>query len=119
MSVLVIAPHCDDAELGCGGYLASAQALEDPRGILVLGVSTYLAGDKLVLKQTRVDEQRAAAKILGVQVHIGTAGGQENAYAQAVPDMVRLIERTVDRLKPDVLFVPLPSFNQDHKAAWA
>jgi N-acetylglucosamine malate deacetylase 1 len=32
--------------------------------------------------------------------------------------MVRLIERTVDRLKPDVLFVPLPSFNQDHKAAW-
>jgi N-acetylglucosamine malate deacetylase 1 len=69
-AVLVVAPHPDDETLGCGGALALHARQGDP--IHVLFVCSGIQGDpdgyfpRERLTETRQEEARAAAAILGV-----------------------------------------------------
>jgi len=110
-SILVIAPHPDDAELGMGGSIARL-AVQGHRVHLVdmtSGEPTPL-GDPI----TRAAEAKAAAKILGIErTQLGLANRQ---VTHDIPSRHKLA--AVIRVhRPDWLFVPYPlDAHPDHVA---
>lgn len=108
--VLVVAPHPDDAEVGCAGTVA--QLVREGAAVYYLIATT---GDKGTedpaltnedLARTREQEQRDAAKILGVQeVSILPYGDGELEDSREV---IGRIVHHIRRIKPDIVFTTDP-----------
>lgn len=126
MKVLVIAPHHDDAEFGMGGYISAL--CDDPNnqvhiGVLCHGDYTSASGVK-VLSGTREKESILAYTVLsGTRSEaitysfcrvIPENGALETTYGVVVSE----IEAMIEEIAPDEVFIPLPSFNQDHEVVY-
>lgn len=122
--VLVITPHPDDSELGCGGTVAKWIS----RGAVVVYVlctngdkgssDPYMTSEKLA--SIRAEEQAQAAAILGVNevVRLDYSDGE----LEDTPEFRGQIVRAVRKYRPDVaLFTdPLRSgfyLHRDHRVA--
>lgn len=127
---LIIAPHVDDDVIGCGGLLA-AKGKEC--------VVAYLGVDDMhvVDRTKRLEEANAVA---GVAQHlflwpvpakedmafIGRNGRsiayhasrRVNNYEVDFASIVRDLEWMIGRWQPDEIYLPWPSYNQDHQAVY-
>lgn len=114
---LIIAPHVDDAELGMGGYIARAVE-ENPDikiTVLVMCLSDYTNRDGNVVRASeRHEEACRAAQVLGVQ-YINLEFDENRLPLVDYGYLVSKVELAVRNLQPKELFIPLPSFNQDHR----
>lgn len=114
--ILVLAPHTDDAELGCGATISMLSAN---------GNEVYCAAFSACRQSVRPEfpeniletEVREASAILGIKPDNLFLFEYEvrtfNYHRQAIlDDIIRLR----DRLKPDLVFVPsLSDIHQDHQ----
>ena len=119
---LVVSPHPDDAEFGCGGTVARLTQIGKEVFYLVAtngnkgGRDTDMTADYLV--NARQDEQRRAAEVLGVSevVFLPFGDGEledDHAFRRQLVYHIR-------RLKPDIVFTTDPfrtSFyiHRDHR----
>lgn len=112
-SVLVLAPHTDDGEFGCGG--AIARFAEEGRQVYYVAFSS---AKKSVPKGMPADilkrEVRRATKILGIDPHnlilMNYPVREFPTYRQQIlEDMISLR----DKLNPDLVL--LPSTNDTHQ----
>lgn len=101
---LVIAPHCDDEVLGCGGLLAKS-----PRDSAVVVLA---APDDV-----RRKEFEEAREILGYSS--ATFLDLEDGYlGNNMHELVGLLDLVIAHIKPKALYLPRPSIHQDHIAAY-
>ncbi len=109
-TVLALAAHPDDMEIGCGGTLA----VYAERGVCV-HVFVATDGSKGGVAAVRRAEQEAAARILGIDsVHWG--GFEDTALSAAADHLITSIERLVTELGPDMVFVNhYVDTHQDHR----
>lgn len=109
--ILAIGPHPDDIELGCFGTVArfSDEGSEIYFLILTKGEGGVLEGDRL-------EEAYRSAKLV-----------KANLFFEDLPDRylsdgletISIIEKYVEKLKPDVVFMPTGNdTHQDHRAAF-
>lgn len=109
-TVLVLAAHPDDMEIGCGGTLAVYAS----RGA---DVHVFVAtdGGKGGKASVRRTEQENAARILGAtKVHWG--GFEDTALPAAAEKLIKCIETLVTELEPDMVFVNhYVDTHQDHR----
>jgi LmbE family N-acetylglucosaminyl deacetylase len=100
----VVAPHCDDETLGCGGLLAKYR---DECGVIVL-----TAPDKV-----REKEFDRAREVLGYQhaVYLQQADG---SLDHDMHGLVGMLDGVLSEWQPDELYLPFPSLHQDHIAAY-
>jgi LmbE family N-acetylglucosaminyl deacetylase len=116
--ILVIAPHSDDAELGCGGYMAkrAQQGAEVHVLIMALGDITHLDTGHTVRWHVRLEEADAAAKVLGAYgVHYGFVNKDTMLDTLPLKEVIGKIEGAIADLKPREILLPLPSAHQDHE----
>lgn len=113
--ILILAPHTDDGELGCGGTIAKYSADNEVYYVAFSSCQRSLAPgeDPDTLKH----EVRKATKVLGVQeknlilFDYQVRDFPENRQA-ILEDMIVLR----DKIKPDLVFLPSPTdIHQDHK----
>jgi len=119
MTILVIAPHPDDESIGCGGALH----LHCLRGDRVVAV--FLTSGELGLKrlpreqawQTREEEARQAAKILGL-ADLVFLRRSDFFVGEDVPGAAAALRPILKREAPELLYLPHPAeWHPDHKAA--
>jgi LmbE family N-acetylglucosaminyl deacetylase len=98
---VVIAPHIDDEVLGCGGIL------DDNTFILYCGVEDR----SYVNKEERIEEMEKVRKFLGFKYQI--LDNEVNNYN--LRNLIGSFEKIINKHKPDMVFIPHPSYNQDHR----
>ena len=119
---LVVTPHPDDAEIGCGGTVARlVQAGKEVFYVVATsgnkgGRDTDMTGD--FLHTARQDEQRRAAQVLGVSGVVFLDFG-DGELEDDHPFRSQLVYH-IRRLKPDIVFTTDPfrtSFyiHRDHR----
>jgi LmbE family N-acetylglucosaminyl deacetylase len=114
--ILVLAPHTDDAELGCGGTIA--RLVQEKKEVFIVVFSPCNESlPKGFAKGITKKEARNAAKILGIDSkHLILKNYKVRNFPQVrqkILDDMRKIEK---KIKPDLVFLPSRhSIHQDHK----
>ena len=104
---LIIAPHVDDDVLGCGGII------DDNTFVLYCGLDeSHLTGRPPM--STRIAEADKAAAYLGHEYLL--LENKVNNYT--IPDLISPIEKIINDIKPEEIYIPYPSYNQDHRVAY-
>lgn len=123
MKVLVIAAHPDDEVYGMGGTIAklSAQGHEVHVLIVTDGSTSQYAGRpdlEEILAKKRA-ESLEVARILGIrEMHFGTLPDMKLDTVAHV-DVNRLIENTVDEVRPDIVYTHFyGDVNLDHQMVY-
>ena len=129
--LLVITPHADDETYGCAGTIARIKDLGGEVYVVLVSAGDLVHfGDdgegsttKLVTHQTRLEEFESVMRLLKVDDWDVLFTDAETYLAlDAVPrkNLVRLIEAegklAVDRIRPTMMMIRAPSYNQDHEA---
>lgn len=116
-TLVVIAPHPDDAEASCGGLIANSVAAGEEVVIVTmtggeLGIGGKTPGEARAI---RAGEAERAAAALGAKVEFfGAVDGSLAVDAQAIARL----EAMLTRLHPSVVVAPWPlDVHADHQAA--
>lgn len=120
-SLLVLSPHADDAELGCGGYIHRViQAGGDVMvALATVGPTEFLHLKRIVSTEERLEEFYASMLVLGVKHTVVLSYGLDgklNTFPQG--EVVRELDKIQNEFKPSAVLIPLPSAHQDHKYCW-
>lgn len=124
--ILIVAPHADDEAIGCGGTMARAAECGAEVYVLVVTVGDLKRvgdGEGVVKAEERIAEVDKVARFLNVKdSEVIMTDEHRHLRLDAIPrrDLVAFLERdarlSVSNLKPDFVFLPAPSYNQDHEA---
>ncbi|MFI7121897.1 PIG-L deacetylase family protein [Amycolatopsis sp. NPDC049868] len=105
-TTLVVSPHADDEVLGC------ASVLGEDTHVLYIGVDDF----HVVSAEERTKEIAAVAEAQGFSWDVGEF--QVNSYHRDLSGIIGFIESAVLSIRPQRLFSPIPSYNQDHRTVW-
>ncbi|GMU58158.1 MAG: GlcNAc-PI de-N-acetylase [Candidatus Xenobia bacterium] len=124
--ILVVAPHADDEVLGCGGTILKAVEQGAEVALMIVSVGDLVRvgdGNQRRTGAERVDEVETVRRFLGAQ-HAEVVKTDEESHLRldAIPrrDLTAILERearlSLRNFKPQIVFLPAPSYNQDHEA---
>jgi len=115
--VLILAPHCDDAEFGLGASIQRWREEGATIQVLIASCSDYQRSDgNPVCAKQRLIEARKAFDLLGVSGWKSGGWFKENqALSVDYGRLVSLIENEIKVVDATDVYVCLPSFNQDHR----
>lgn len=126
--LLVVAPHADDETAGAGGLMARVKEAGGKAFVMVMSTGDLLhfdASGKKTKKKTRRDELGAAMRTLGVDDwEIVFEDDRLHLRLETLPrrDLTNQIERaarlSTEKVKPTMIVLPAPSYNQDHEAVY-
>jgi N-acetylglucosamine malate deacetylase 1 len=119
-NILILAPHCDDAEFGLGASIQRWREEGASVHVLIASCSDYSRADgQNVCGKGRLIEARAAFEHLGVNSWKSAGWFKENqALACDYGRLVSQIEGEIKAINPSEVYVCLPSFNQDHRVLY-
>jgi bacillithiol biosynthesis deacetylase BshB1 len=102
LDLLAIAPHPDDAEVWCGGYLAKAVKQKYKVGVLDLTRGELSSNGDLV---TRAKETAAASKILGLSYR--SNGTIPDGRISSIDEkQLQIVVRKIRETKPTLILSP-------------
>lgn len=124
--ILVVAPHADDEAIGCGGTILKAVAQGAEVYILVVSVGDLVrvgdGGEKRTATE-RVHEVEKVRQFLGAtKAEVVMTDEHRHMRLDSIPrrDLVAILEReaelSIQKIKPHLVLLPAPSYNQDHEA---
>ncbi|MCR4315343.1 MAG: PIG-L family deacetylase [Planctomycetes bacterium] len=127
--LLVISPHADDETLFSGGLMSKIKSLGGEVFVICFSVGNLDHFDDkdghIVERNVRQYELGKAMEVLGVDDHeILFISDEKHLRMDAIPrrDLVNLLERearlATEKIRPTMMVLPAPSFNQDHEAIY-
>jgi LmbE family N-acetylglucosaminyl deacetylase len=123
--LLVVSPHADDEAYGCAGTIAKVKAAGGEVFVIVASVGDlrHYGSRDVITGEIRAAELKDALEYLKVDGYeILFTDAESHLRLDAVPrrDLLALLERdaryAIDKVRPTVLILPAPSYNQDHEA---
>lgn len=110
---LVISPHVDDEVLGCCSIL-DKDTLVYFCGINENKVNVKDDLHRIPLKE-RVNELKKVSEFMRFEWIINLKN-EVNHYKEI--ELISDFENVINEIKPEKIFIPLPSYNQDHRAVY-
>lgn len=106
---LIIAPHVDDEILGCGGILSSNFF------ILHCGLAeSQDHGEIFLSRKFRIKEFEKVKEKVGFEYKVL----HHPVNNMQTHKMIKDIENIINKVEPEEIYIPSPSYNQDHKAVY-
>ena len=116
--VLVIAPHSDDESIGCGGMIARARYYGNEVKVVIatVGDTEFYHLNRVVTATERVVEAKNALKKLAVDdLEVLYMDKEASLNTVATKERVSKLDSIISSFAPTMVFIPYPSFHQDHK----
>jgi len=115
--VLVLAPHTDDGELGCGGAIAKFIAEGAEVHYVAFSICTRSL-PKHLAPDTLEKEVKAATKILGIKPdNLILYDYDVRRFKEFRQDILEELIKLKSKIDPDLVFMPtLTDIHQDHQA---
>tara|TARA_A100001515_G_scaffold140163_1_gene135536 strand:- start:1493 stop:2110 length:618 start_codon:yes stop_codon:yes gene_type:complete len=109
MKKMIISPHVDDEVLGCGGIL------DKDTFILHCGLAeNQNHGHHILTRTDRIKEFEKIKEEIDLEYHL--LHHPVNRYN--VSDLIPDFELYINKIQPDQIYIPHPSYNQDHRAVY-
>jgi N-acetylglucosamine malate deacetylase 1 len=118
--LLVISPHADDAELGCGGYMHRTAAAGGAvlNVVVAVGDVHFAHLGRVVTRAERIAELDRSMAVLGAERRVLFSEGDRYLDTLPLADLVTALEVTISGFQPTEILIPLPSSHQDHEATF-
>ena len=114
--ILILAPHTDDGELGCGGSIA--KFLEKTSDVFYLAASTCRRTMPEGWPQDALEKEvKNATRVLGIaESNLILLDYDVRRFKETRQQILEDLIRLRDDIKPDLVFVPSPTdIHQDHQ----
>lgn len=119
--VLFIAPHTDDAEIGCGGTIS--RFIKEGKDVYVMVLSAAFPSEHYIVRQKDVkpevlfNELKESMKILGVpEQNIIVYQFQVRYLYSFRQDVLNKLLEVKKKINPDLVFIPCgDDIHQDHQ----
>ena len=114
--VLVLAPHTDDGEIGCGASIARFS--EEGKEVHLAAFSTAKASIPSDLPEDITEKEvREASRILGIQAnHVYLFDFPVRRFPEHRQEILQEMIRLREEISPDLVFLPSPTdIHQDHQ----
>ena len=109
---LIISPHIDDEVLGCGGIL------DKDTFVIYCGKDERHITQDWIKKRPTDDARMSELKsVVDITNHNYTILDNKVNYYK-LQDILESIERIVNEIKPREVYIPHPSYNQDHRTSY-
>ena len=97
--ILVLAPHCDDETIGCGGAIYKHSSAGGYVEVVFMTRDTSNA-----IEETRMKEAKAAAKVLGIKkcTFLKNKDGALSSNVQTKNDLLTVLES----VNPQIVYLP-------------
>jgi LmbE family N-acetylglucosaminyl deacetylase len=102
MKKLIISPHIDDEVVGCGGIL------DEDTYVYFCGVDEFHE----ISQEERVAEAKNVSEFFGYKYGIDTDTTVNNYNGIK---FINRFQNVINAQKPDKVYIPYPSYNQDHR----
>jgi N-acetylglucosamine malate deacetylase 1 len=116
--ILIIAPHADDEVLGCGGLIEKACRFKNEVKVVLctVGDTEFWHANESITASTRKKEFADAMQFLGC-VDFEVIYDDKEALLDTIPikELVYKIDHILKSFSPTMVFIPYPSFHQDHQ----
>ena len=109
MRKMIIAPHVDDEVLGCGSILAE--------GCIVIHcglAENQKHGNSFFSQEERLKEFEEVKKETGCTSILLSHPVNNFSCSSIIGDL----EKVINEQEPDIIFIPSPSYNQDHQEVY-
>jgi len=109
---LIIAPHIDDELLGC------FSSIDENCFILYVGCDESKINFKWVKQRPDLQQRLDELNLVQSKLHFSyeILNNQVNSYV--IQDLIPEFERIINKIQPDELYIPVPSYNQDHRVVY-
>lgn len=114
---LVIAPHPDDETLGCGGTIRHLADSDVTVHVVTVAAHMPPLYSKEIHEQT-VRESKAAQEVLGVASQVFLDNPAVLLKDVPTAELNGTILDQVERIRPDILFIPFYDRHIDHRAVF-
>ncbi|MGM0408195.1 MAG: PIG-L deacetylase family protein [Bacteroidota bacterium] len=114
-NILILAPHTDDGEFGCGGSIA--KFLEQGSNVYYIAFSTAKESVPEGLPQNILEKEvKEATKRLGIKPeNLIIYGFQVRKLNYIRQDILEELVKLKKKINPDLVFIPSPNdLHQDH-----
>lgn len=116
---MFLSPHADDAELGCGGYIARLIEQQVSVIVVLMGVrdtSMLHHWNAEVKAEERQKEFIASMKVLGVENYSTLFFNHPTDLCMMDrAEVIARLDTLMEAYKVSCLFLPAPSFHQEHR----
>lgn len=115
--ILIIAPHADDEVLGCGGLIEKASRYNNKVKVVIMAVGdiTHAHSNAVVTSDVRKKELKSAMKHLGC-TDVEVIYDDKDSLLDTIPktEIITKLDKILNDFAPTMVFIPLPSYHQDH-----
>ncbi len=110
---LIISPHADDEVLGCGGVL------DKDTFVFYCGINEKEVEDKNSNNRISIGERKKEIKNVSDYFNFEYFINEDNLVNNyKISKIISQIEGIINKIKPEIIFIPFPSYNQDHKTVY-
>ena len=113
--MLFLSPHSDDEILGMGGSISKFVKDGHKCYVYYVGIDERDAGPGRPVKEKRLEELKKVAKFFGFEPIVNEKNLVNN-YVER--DLIKQFEEVINKIKPNRVFIPFPSYNQDHRTVY-
>lgn len=105
MKKLVIAPHIDDEVVGCSGIL------DKDTYVYFCGVDWFHE----ITQEERLKEAENVSQWFGYKYEVNTLSVVNEYEGRS---FINIFQKLINEQGPDKVYIPYPSYNQDHRAIY-
>jgi LmbE family N-acetylglucosaminyl deacetylase len=109
---LIIAPHIDDELLGC------FSSIDKNCFILYCGCDESKINFDWVKQRPKLQERLNELNVVQTKLQFSYEILDNEVNTYTIQSLIPEFERIINQIQPDELYIPVPSYNQDHRVVY-